>query len=108
MPWNNTTGEMNYSLLYESLPRLDEQYSDAADLGQIEEVHGWISPVSHTDLISISMVGNIPNALGIWMGRLFHLSLGGLVLAGRLFNLLTYIAITGTAIALAPSKKVLF
>lgn len=105
MPWNNTTGEMNYSLLYESLPRLDEQYSDAADLGQIEEVHGWISPVFHADLISISMVGNIPNALGIWMGRLLHLSLSGLVLAGRLFNLLTYIAITGTAIAIAPSKK---
>lgn len=105
MPWNNTTGEMNYSLLYESLPRLDEQYSDAVDLGQIEEVHGWISPVFHADLISISMVGNIPNALGIWMGRLLHLSLSGLVLAGRLFNLLTYIAITGTAIAIAPSKK---
>ena len=103
-PWN-TTGSVDRSILESSLTRLDNEYQNATNAGAIRKHPGWTSPVLGQDLISISMVGNIPSAIGIWFGRLLHLPLTGLIVAGRLANLLSYVVVVCFAIRLAPSKK---
>lgn len=53
-------------------------------------------------------LGYIPAAFGIWVARVLHLSLSGMVFAGRIFNLFFYCAVCFLAIKIAPIKKVLF
>jgi uncharacterized membrane protein len=52
-----------------------------------------------------SPVGYIPQAVGIDLGRIIYPSLGVMVILGRIFNLIAYVALIYLAIKIAPRKK---
>ena len=80
--------------------------SNATDNGR--ESIGFVVPVSGESYLFVPIVGAIPSALGLWMGRLLHLSFVGTFILGRWFNLLFYVLVVFGAIGITPVKKVLF
>ena len=59
------------------------------------------------DVLSISAIGYIPSAIGLWLGRLFHVPFVLKYALGRVFNLLAYCLVSFFAIRIIPTKKML-
>lgn len=59
-------------------------------------------------IYEINRVGYIPMAIGLWIGRLAHLSFSSMVQFAKVCNLFSYSLVIAIAIAVAPSKKGLF
>lgn len=59
-------------------------------------------------IFSLSSLGYIPSAVGLWVARLFHISFSGAVVLGRLFNAVSYSLVFFFAIRVTPVKKSLF
>lgn len=57
--------------------------------------------------VSYTVLGYAPSAVGLWLGRLFHLPLSGIFMLGRFANLLSYALVCFFAIKIIPCKKVL-
>ena len=68
----------------------------------------FTSPVSDSVLSNCSSIAYIPFAFGLFLARLFCLSLSAGVILGRTCNLLMYAAIFAIAIYLAPRYKAIF
>ena len=95
-----------------------EQFSDPdAAARDLTETHknevaistrsGFFSPVAGESLLNISTIGYIPSAVGLWLGRVFDLSIIGIIILGRLSNAICYCLIMGLAIRIIPFKKYL-
>lgn len=67
-----------------------------------------MTPGLSPDNLSLSVVGYIPSAFGLWLGRLLHLPFVAIYALGRCFNLFAYCAVCYWAIKIIPVKKVLF
>ena len=65
-------------------------------------------PGISSDVLSLSVVGYIPSAFGIWLGRLLHLPFVAIYALGRVFNLFAYCSVCYWAIKIIPTKKTLF
>lgn len=63
---------------------------------------------SGVSVLSMSAIGYIPSAVGLWFGRLLHVPFSMLIVLGRLGNLLAYTVLFYFAIKIAPTKKTLF
>ena len=59
-------------------------------------------------LLSFASLGYIPAAIGLWIGRLLHISFAATVVLGRVANLFAYCLACFWAIRISPVKKVLF
>lgn len=57
--------------------------------------------------LSYSMLGYVPSAVGLWLGRLFHFPLSLTFMLGRFANLLCYATVCFFAIRIIPCKKLL-
>lgn len=66
-------------------------------------VQSGVSP----DALSLTSIGYIPSALGLWIGRFLHLPFTINFMMGRLFNLVSYCVVTFFAIRIVPVKKIL-
>lgn len=77
-----------------------------ADQG-IAIVDGLFAPGSVQSLLSVSTIAYVPSAIGLWLGRLFHLPTFLLVVLGRSANLLCYVLIMAIAVRVIPYKKTL-
>lgn len=87
-----------------------QSYSDQMnalyDKGTHAEHPGRVSYEGFS-LFSYSVLGYLPSAVGLWLGRFLHLPLTVIFALGRLSNLLLYVFISYLAIKIAPSKKCL-
>lgn len=68
---------------------------------------GLFAPVSGESLLTITTIGYIPSALGLWIGRLLGLPINGIVILGRLANAISYCVVMTYAIRVIPNKKYL-
>lgn len=57
------------------------------------------------DDLSLARLGYVPSALGLWIGRLLHLSFSVKFVLGKVSNLVFYALICALAVKLAPCKK---
>lgn len=71
------------------------------------QISTTVEPGFSSDVLSINIIGYIPSALGLWLGRLFHLPFVVKYALGRVFNLLSYCLVSYFAIRIIPTKKVL-
>ena len=81
-------------------------YAEQLDSGATAQSVSSIEGVS-TIVSQFSAVAYIPSACGLWLGRFLHLSFSMTFVLGRLFNLLSYVAIVFFAIRIIPTKKTL-
>lgn len=81
---------------------LDQSYKDDVAAGRVS------IDKSTESIYEINRVGYIPMAIGLWLGRLAHLSFSSMVLFAKMCNLFSYSLVIAIAIAVAPSKKGLF
>lgn len=58
--------------------------------------------------LTVSRIGYMASAFGLWIGRLFHLPFSTRFILGKIFNLLMYAAVCSIAIRVAPCKKYIF
>lgn len=58
-------------------------------------------------ILTITSIGYIPSAIGLWLGRLLHLPSAGIVILGRWGNLIGYSIVMYFAIKIIPVKKIL-
>lgn len=80
---------------------------DEAQLADIEE--GRVLKRYYPDqLLSFASLGYVPSAVGLWTGRLLHLSFSSTIILGRIANLFSYCIVCFWAIRISPVKKVLF
>ncbi len=107
VPWGRGGG-LNHERIDEFYKRMEEVGSDSGTTDNGRESIGFVVPVSGDSYLFVSIVGAIPSALGLWMGRLLHLSFIGTFLLGRWFNLLFYVLVVFGAIGITPIKKALF
>lgn len=92
---------------------LDESHSDHRL--ELNESYDWdmsvgnaVSDETAQALFSLNTFGYIPSAIGLWIARLFQFDFADMVLVGRFFNMLAYVAAFFAAIKVVPHKKVLF
>lgn len=71
------------------------------------EVQGSVAPGHGSSIVTYGSLGYIPSAMGLWIGRVFHLSIVHDFTLGRLFNLLFYVLMCFLAIRITPVKKTL-
>lgn len=107
VPWGRGGG-LNHERIDEFCKRMEEVGSDSNATDNGRESIGFVVPVSGESYLFVPIVGAIPSALGLWMGRLLHLSFVGTFILGRWFNLLFYVLVVFGAIGITPVKKVLF
>lgn len=107
VPWGRGGG-LNHERIDEFCKRMEEVGSDSNATDNGRESIGFEVPVSGESYLFVPIVGAIPSALGLWMGRLLHLSFVGTFILGRWFNLLFYVLVVFGAIGITPVKKVLF
>ena len=63
--------------------------------------------MSGSSWVSANCVGRIPNALGLWLGRLLHLGATARYLVGRLANMACYVLVMFAAIRRLRSGKLI-
>ena len=107
VPWGRGGG-LNHERIDEFCKRMEEVGSDSNATDNGRESIGFVVPVSGESYLFVPIVGAIPSALGLWMGRLLHLSFVRTFILGRWFNLLFYVLVVFGAIGITPVKKVLF
>jgi uncharacterized membrane protein len=65
--------------------------------GELIRTYG-IDTLNNDGYFNLASIGYIPNAIGLWLGRLLHLNCIGIYFLGKLFNLLFYSLIMTCAI----------
>lgn len=90
-----TWSQADIDSTYDKLNASDTQASTKTELGFSD------------DVLSISSIGYIPSAVGLWLGRLLHVPFVVKYALGRVFNLLAYCLVSFFAIRIIPTKKVL-
>lgn len=66
-----------------------------------------VTPGMSYVLMQFSLLGYVPSATALWLGRLLHLSFTITYALGRVANLMSYVAVTYFAIKKIPLKKTL-
>lgn len=103
LPWAGRLGPHDANDMVDGL---DEDYRNSIDEGTVKRASGF-DAVDGSSIATISSLGYIPSAAGLWLGRLFHFVLSSTLVLGRWFNLIFYVAIMAWAIRIIPVKKVL-
>lgn len=67
-----------------------------------------VEPASGNSFANITLFGYIPNAIGLWISRLFIHSFTGQLIFGRWSNLIFYTIIISLSIVIIPNRKFLF
>lgn len=89
-----------------SQQQIEKQYSELNENNNRTDID--IEYGISNDVLNIrSSIAHIPSAIGLWVGRLFHLPFVACYALGRFFNLLTYCTISFITIKIAPIKKIL-
>lgn len=105
LPWiPDGTLQLDSVLAYAS--SMNDQYDSMINAGAITHVQGPTIHVPGGDTSpSISYLGYLPSAAGLWISRLFGASLSLQIMIGRWFNLLFYSIVVSSAIILLPRYK---
>ncbi len=70
---------------------------------------GHVQVNKHEEFVyTLSSIGYIPSAIGLWLARLLHFDFSSMVQFARICNLFSYCLAIAIAIKVAPSKKGLF
>lgn len=80
---------------------LDVSYRSDINSGHVLEFH-------NEPIFTLSSLGYIPSAIGLWLARIIGLGFCHTVILGRVFNLLAFIFTIFAAIKITPAKKTLF
>lgn len=107
VPWGRG-GVLDHELIDGICKRMEEAGSASNAVSSKREVTGFVTPFSGESYLFVSIVGAAPSAVGLWMGRLMHLSSMGTFILGRWFNLLCYVLVVFIAVGITPTRKVLF
>ncbi len=113
-------GYSNYAdYLFAVVPWVD---NSVVDFDHIEEIVAYLDnathsgvtltssfekPIDHSSLSFIAVVGYIPSAIGLMIGKALGLKATYYFLFGKIFNLAFYATIVATAIRILPSGKIL-
>ena len=76
---------------------------DANNTSETTTISNGIDPF----VASVTSVGYLPSAIGLWIGRFLHLSFSATYVLGRVFNFILYCSVNYLAIKTIPTKKVL-
>lgn len=76
---------------------------DANNTAETTTISSGIDPF----VASVTSVGYLPSAVGLWTGRLLHLPFSATYVLGRVFNFILYCSVNYLAIKIIPTKKVL-
>lgn len=106
VPWIHQN-VIDFDQLGSTIDKLESLYANLQDEGEGSVRVGLFTPASGSSLLSVSTIGYIPSALGLWIARLFGLGAAGTVILGRWANLISYAFIFALAIRFAPAKKLL-
>ena len=68
---------------------------------------GMSAAVTSEPLLTLSTIGYLPSAFGLWLGRLFGAPLLVGFMMGRIANLLCYVLVVAYAVRITPLKKCL-
>ena len=90
--------EDEYGSLLNELNSLGEEYAFSSD--------GFYSSWGYKSLDYVSL-GYIPNAIGLWLGRLLHLPFVGVYMLGRISGLLFFFTLVYFSVKRLKSQKVL-
>ncbi len=86
----------------EHVAYLNQSYGEDVAVGRV------LIDKTNQSIFEINRIGYVPSAIGLWLGRLVHLSFSSQVMFAKLCNLLSYSFVIAAAIAVTPSKKGLF
>ena len=94
----------DYSLVWSSneIQALTDELDNGYSRGAVQ-----INKGIGVSTLSYVMLGYVPSAVGLWLGRLLHLPLSCVFMLGRFANLISYALICFFAIKIIPCKKVL-
>lgn len=90
-----------------AIPELDGMHEASLNKKNTHRVEGFIQVGRGWSLSSITSVGEIPAAVGIWISRFLGLALSWQFIIGKFFNLLVYASIMAIAIKKLPAYKIL-
>lgn len=97
MPLANWTPEK----IQQEQDELDAAYASDVAAGHVQEFH-------NEPIFTLSTLGYIPSAFGLWLARILGLGFCNSVILGRIFNLLAFALTFFIAIRVVPAKKTLF
>ena len=69
---------------------------------------GRVLEFNNEPIFTLSTIGYIPSAFGLWLARILGLGFCHTVILGRTFNLLAFLVAFFLAIKITPAKKALF
>ncbi len=105
VPWV-ADGELQYDSVRDFVDSMDVIHESFTDSGSIVHVSGPTISVAGNDTSpSISYVGYLPAALGLWLSRLFGFTFSLQVMFGRWVNLVFYVLVIYAAIRILPRYK---
>lgn len=92
---------------FESVSNYEDQINDHYSKESCVIAPGFTSFHTGSSVLSVTSIGYLPSAVGLWLGRALHLPLTMIFTLGKLFNLLAYVGLCYLAIKKIPVKKVL-
>ena len=91
----------DYNKINDHANNLDQLYLKESSEGNFTEYRSEA-------IFSFNFVGYIFTAIGLWLGRLFHLGFCATIVLGKMANLIGYSFIVSRAIRITPEKAIVF
>lgn len=101
-------GILQYDKINDAIYRINNELEKAKESNNFTYAYALTEAYSSKSIANITLFGYIPNAVGLWISRLFFTSFTAQLIIGRWSSLIFYVIIVSIAISILPIKKSLF